>query len=180
MNTYVKFAIAVAAVLVVAVVGYNFLPVRGGVGGPTATPSTSTAPLAVGTFNSHGGTIELDAAGDGAAVTGTMTYADVGGTDLGGFTVDLACARTTDGGLILIGGPVIESTNGYVESAPEGTNMAIVLQRGTPVKAEVWVEHPGPHEPSCPAFLESIPDLGDPDRDPSALEPIEGTIELRP
>ena len=62
MNTYVKFAIAAAAVLVVAVVGYNFLPGRGGVGGPTATPSPSPAPLAVGNFGSHGGSIELDAA----------------------------------------------------------------------------------------------------------------------
>jgi hypothetical protein len=148
MNTYLKFAIAAAAVLAVAVVGYNFLPGGGGVGGPTATPSPSLAPLAVGNFDSHGGSIELDATGDGAAVTGTMTYTDVGGADLGGFTVDLACTRTTDGGLIIIGGPVIESTKGY--------------------------------EPNCPAFLESIPDLGDPDRDPTALEPIEGTIELRP
>lgn len=180
MNTNLKFAIAAAAVLAVAVVGYNFLPGGGGVGGPTATPSPSLAPLAVGNFDSHGGSIELDATGDGAAVTGTMTYTDVGGADLGGFTVDLACTRTTDGGLIIIGGPVIESTKGYVESAPEGKNIAIVLERGSPVKAEIWVEHPDPHEPNCPAFLESIPDLGDPDRDPTALEPIEGTIELRP
>ena len=45
MNTYAKFALAAAAVLVVAVVGYNVLPGRGGVGGPTATPSPSPAPM---------------------------------------------------------------------------------------------------------------------------------------
>jgi hypothetical protein len=44
MNTYAKFAIAAAAVLVVAVVGYNFLPGRGGVGGPAATPSPTDVP----------------------------------------------------------------------------------------------------------------------------------------
>ena len=180
MNSLAKFAIVAAAVVVVAVVGYNFLPGRGGVGGPTATPAPSPAPLAVGNFTSHGGVIELDATGDGSDVTGSMTYTDGGGAHLGGFVVDLACTRTTDGGLILIGGPVIDAMNGYVESAPEGSNIAIVLQRGSPVKAEIWVEHPDPHEASCPVFLEKIPDLGDPGRDPSALEPIEGTVELRP
>ena len=170
LNTYVRFAIAAAAVLVVAVAGYNFLPGRGGVGGPPA-------PLATGSFLSHGGQIELDATGDGADVTGSMTYTDVGGQEIGAFTVDLGCTRTTDGGLVLIGGPVTDST---VDLAPEGANVAIVLQRGSPVKAEIWLEGPDPHEPSCPAFLETIPDLGDPGRDPSALEPIEGTIELRP
>ena len=177
LNTYVKFAIAAAAVLVVAVVGYNFLPGRGGVGGPTATPSPSPALLAVGNFTSHGGSIELDATGEGSNVTGTMTYTDLGGADVGRFAVDLACTQTTDGGLILIGGPVTEST---VELVPEGSNVAIVLQRGSPVKAEVWLEGPDPHLASCPAFLETIPDLEDSGRDPSALEPIEGTIELRP
>jgi hypothetical protein len=180
MNTYAKFALAAAAVLVVAVVGYNVLPGPGGVGGPTATPSPSPAPIAVGSFSSHGGNIELEATGEGSNVTGSMTYTDVGGEALGGFTVNLVCTRTTDGRLILIGGPIIGSTNGYVESAPKGSNIAIVLQRGSPVKAFIHVEYPDPHEASCPAFLDSIPDLGDPDSDPGALEPIEGTIDLRP
>ena len=179
MNTYAKFALAAAAVLVVAVVGYNVLPGRGGVGGSTATASPSPPPLAVGNFSSHGGNIELDATGDGADVTGTMTYTDVGGADLGRFSVDLACTRTTDSGLILIGGLVTDSTN-VDDFAPEGSNVAIVLQRGSPVKAVIWLEHPDPHEASCPAFLESIPDVGDPGFDSSGLEPIEGTIELRP
>jgi hypothetical protein len=180
MNTFAKFALAAAAVLVVAVVGYNVLPGRGEVGQPTATPSPSPAPIAVGSFSSHGGNIELEASGDGSNVTGSMTYADVGGEALGGFTVDLVCTLTTNGGLIMIGGPVIDSTKGYVDDAPEGSNIAIVLQPGSPVNAFIHVEHPNPHEASCPAFLKSIPDLGDPDLDPGALEPIEGTVELRP
>jgi hypothetical protein len=45
VNTYTKFAIAAAAVLVVAVVGLNLLPSGGSnVGGPAATPSPSVAP----------------------------------------------------------------------------------------------------------------------------------------
>ena len=174
MNTFAKFAIAATTVLVVAFVGYNLLPGVGGMGGPIATPSPSQAPpLAVGSFESHGGDIELEATGEGSNVTGSMTYTDVV-ANAGGFVVDLVCTRTTDDGLILIGGPIIESTNGYVESAPEGSNIALVLQPGSPVNAEIFVEHPDPHEPSCPAFLESIPD----ERPPGALEPIEGTIEL--
>ena len=151
MNTYAKFALAAAAVLVVAVVGYNFLPGRGGVGGPAATPSPSPAPIAVGSFSSHGGNIELEATGDGADVTGTMTYTDTGGADLGRFAVDLACTRTTDSGLIVIGGLVTDSSS-VDEVAPEGSNVAIILQRGSPVKAVFWLEHPDPHEASCPAF----------------------------
>ena len=45
MNTYAKLAIAAAAVLVVAVVGFNLLPASGGVGGaPAATPLPTLAP----------------------------------------------------------------------------------------------------------------------------------------
>ena len=135
--------------------------------------------LAVGNFSSHGGSIELDATGEGTNVTGSMTYTDLGGEDIGRFEVDLACTRTTDSGLIVIGGQVTDSTN-VDESAPEGSNVAIVLQRGSPVKAVFWFEHPDPHEASCPAFLEGVPDAGDSGSEPSALEPIEGTIELRP
>ena len=44
MNTYAKFALAAAAVLVVALVGYNLLPASGGVGGPVATPTPTPTP----------------------------------------------------------------------------------------------------------------------------------------
>lgn len=47
MNTYAKLAIAAAAVLVVAVAGYNLLPTRSGVAGvPSPSPSISPAPSA--------------------------------------------------------------------------------------------------------------------------------------
>jgi len=47
MNTYTKLAMTAAAVVVVAVVGYNLLPNRGETGGPSVSPSpTSVAPSA--------------------------------------------------------------------------------------------------------------------------------------
>jgi hypothetical protein len=184
VNKYAQAAIAAAAVLVVALIGYNLLPRTGdGVGTrPTLAPTPSPSPIATGTFHSHGGVIQLDATGDGAHVTGRMIYTDEGGEDLGHFVVDLACTRTTDGGLILIGGAVIETTNDYAaqDLAPEGRKFAIVLQRGSPVKAEIYPGALPPDPASCQVFLESIPDLGDPERDKNGLEPIEGTIELRP
>ncbi len=47
MNNFARFAIAVAAVLVVAVIGITLLPNQGGIGGvPTPTPSPSPSPTA--------------------------------------------------------------------------------------------------------------------------------------
>jgi hypothetical protein len=166
MNTYAKLALAAAAVLVVAVVGYNVLPGRGGVGGPNATPSPSPAPLAVGSFISHGAQIELDATGEGSNVTGSMTGSEEGNR----FTVDLACTRTTDGGLIVIAGTVSAST---FDPFTEGSRAAIILERGSPVRAGFMFED-APNA-TCLAFLE-----GDFDDAIAGLEPIVGTIDLRP
>jgi len=50
MNPYARFAVAAAAVLMVAIVGYNLLPGSStGVGGPAATPSPSMTPIATAT-----------------------------------------------------------------------------------------------------------------------------------
>ena len=74
MSTYAKLIAAAAAVLVVAVVGYQFLPGSGGVGGqPTVAPSPSPALLASGTFKLLGAEVELSATGGGDSVTGTMS-----------------------------------------------------------------------------------------------------------
>ncbi len=45
MNGYLKLVAAIAAVLVVGVVGFNLLPAGAGVGGAAATPSPSPTPL---------------------------------------------------------------------------------------------------------------------------------------
>ncbi len=44
MNIYAKLLAAAAAVFVIGVVGYNFLPTQGGDGGPAATPSPTNVP----------------------------------------------------------------------------------------------------------------------------------------
>ena len=47
VNAYARLAVAAAAVLIVAVVGYNLLPGRStGVGGPAPTASPTAAPTA--------------------------------------------------------------------------------------------------------------------------------------
>jgi hypothetical protein len=49
MNSFAKLAIAAAAVVVVAIAGYNLLPSRDGVGTPSASPSLSPSPTPVAT-----------------------------------------------------------------------------------------------------------------------------------
>jgi hypothetical protein len=167
MNAYAKLIVAAAAVLVVAVVGYQFLPARSG---PGATgPSPSPTLLARGNFHNHGAAIELDATGGGSGVKGVMTLSDEGGH----FTVNLTCSRTTPSGLIAIGGDVTDSTHSY---APLGTRVAIVLERGAPVRAFPHFENPDPPAATCQAFLDSVPDGGA----AAFLEPIEGSVELGP
>ena len=51
MNTYAKLGLAAAAVLIVAVVGYNLLPRQGGPGVPS-TPVPTTVPTAAPTASS--------------------------------------------------------------------------------------------------------------------------------
>jgi len=174
MNKLVLAAAAAVAVLVIAVVGYNLLPKQGGVGGPNATPSSSPAPLAVGEFTSHGVGAVLDARGSGASVTGTMMLSDEGGSA----SVTLECSRTTDDGLLLIGGLVTEST--YDDGFPDGRRVAIIFQRGSPVRAVWWIafldEAP---VNSCRELVDEVipPQLED---TKGQLEPISGSVELAP
>ena len=182
MNRYLPAAVAAAAVLVVAVIGYNLLQQSNTLGpgasqaAPTTTsPSAGTASLAAGTFLSHGGQIQLNATGSGTSVTGTLSYTDPA-SSADRFVVALACTRTSAGGLIMIGGTVTDST---FDSEPKGSRVAIVLQRGAPVKALIHSEYPDPAYATCQAFLESIPDVGNAEF-AKVLEPIDGTVALRP
>jgi hypothetical protein len=177
MNTYAKLIAAAAAVLVVAVVGYQFLPGSGGVGGqPTIAPSPSQALLARGTFTVHVGdgyAVDLDATGGASSVTGSMI---VSHPTKGGFTVDLECTRTIDG-LLWIGGDVTEST--YSE-APADTRAGIVLERGSPVKGIFVWQMNDPRSASCQAFFDDIIAVEGAGNIRSGLGPIEGTLELGP
>lgn len=182
MNTYAKMAIGAAAVAVVAIIGLNLLSTRFGstAGGPTesapASPTTVPSPgpalLARGTFSSHGVTAQLDATGAGAGVTGTMTVSDAGQNA----TIALECSRTTDGGLIEIGGLVTDST--FSDGFPAGRRVAIIFQRGSPVKA-VWYVALVAEAPvdTCQALVD---DVIDPKEVSPGLEPIEGIVEFAP
>jgi hypothetical protein len=180
MNTYAKLIVGAAAVLVVAVIGYQFLPTqRGGVGGqPTIAPSPSPALLARGTFKLYGADVELDATGGGDSVTGTMTVSHQDGD----FSVDLKCTRTTEDGVILIAGDITDSASPH---AREGAREVIVLKRGSPAYASFDSEgrQGGDVRPaaSCPALLEQVIDTGTQTViGPNGLEPIDGTVELGP
>jgi hypothetical protein len=179
MTTYAKLIAAAAAVLVVAVVGYQFLPGNGGIGGqPTITPSPSPTLLARGTFTATVGggyTVDLDATGGASSLTGSMI---VSNPTSGRYTVDLECERTIDG-LLWIGGGVTESTN---SDAPAGTRAAIVLKPGSPVEAIFVYQMDDPLSASCQAFFDdmiiALGATGDELR--SGMEPIEGTVEFGP
>ena len=172
MNTYAKVIAAAAAVLVVAVVGYQFLPGTGGIGGQsTIAPSPSPTLLAVGNFTSHGVTAEIDARGAGDSVTGKLTVSDSGLRA----TIDLECSRTTDG-LIIIGGLVSDST--FDDNFPEGRRVAVIFEPGSPVKA-LWYIALIDEAPvdTCKALVE---DIIKPEEAAPGLEPIEGTVQLGP
>ena len=177
MNTYAKLIAAAAAVLVVAVVGYQFMPGNGGVGGqPTIAPSPSPALLARGTFTAQiggGYNVDLDATGGASSVTGSMI---VSHPTKGGFTVDLECTRTIDG-LLWIGGDVTESTN---SDAPAGTRAAIVFKRGSPVEAIFVWQMNDPRSASCQAFFDDMIAPGGTADLRAEMEPIVGTLELGP
>jgi hypothetical protein len=184
MNTYAKLIVAAAAVLIVAVLGYQFLPRSGGVGGePTIAPSPSPSLLARGTFTAQGITAELDATGSGADVAGTMALSQAGTSNSA--TVDLECARTTAEGLIEIGGLLTESAwdpnaQDWNDGFPTGQRVAVTFEPGSPVKAIWFVTFPDDGVESCAALFENM-DSGDeilPGQ--PGLDPISGTVEFGP
>ena len=180
MNTYAKLIAAAAAVLVVAVVGYQFLPGSGGVGSqPTIAPSPSPALLAAGTFKIADAEWELSATGAGDSVTGTMSVTH----HQGDFTVDLKCSRTTEDDVILIAGDITDSASPY---AQKGAREVIVFKRGSPVYFSFDSEgRPGGDvlpAASCQALLQQVIDTGTLIEDVTGPNrvPIEGTVDLGP
>ena len=171
MNTYLKLAAAAAAVLVVAIIGYQFLPRNGGIGGPgpTSAPSPTPTLLAKGTFTVNGINTTLDATGAGTNVLGTLT----GSNSDGAYTVDPKCEKTINGRR-WIGGDVIRSTN--LQNAPLGSRTAIVLQPGSPAQGTFIFQMSDPASASCLAFFDDMLALGPVD----TLSPIAGTVQLAP
>ena len=185
MNSYAKLIVAAAAVLLVAVVGYQFLPRSGGAGGePTIAPSPSPSLLARGNFTAQGITAELDATGSGADVAGTMALSQSGTSNVA--TVDLECARTTAEGLIEIGGLLTESAwdpnaQDWNDGFPTGQRVAVIFEPGSPVKA-IWnVTSADQGVTSCEAMFENLDASADkPLPDSPGLAPIQGTVEFGP
>jgi hypothetical protein len=83
-------------------------------------------------------------------------------------SVDLRCARSEPDGILLVGGPVTESTH---SDAPEGSRVAIALQDGEPPRAILWFEGDTLAR-SCTAFLRRAPEVI------PFMEPIDGELEL--
>lgn len=170
MRTQAKLITAAAAVLLVAVVGCQSESGSGSDSGqPTIAPSPSATLLASGTFRfpPMGAEVVLDATGEGANVTGTMTVSDA----VSSLTVDLECTLTAEDGRILIGGDTTDST---FDDSPKGTRYAIVLKPGSPVGAVFAWQGTDRAAPSCMAFLEDISPAT------TGVAPIEGTVELGP
>lgn len=83
MNSFAKLAIAAAAVVVVALVGYNLLPGRSsGVGGLPATPSPSISASPSSSPSSLTRTPPSDAPTNGILEPGTYTFRTIDGTDV--------------------------------------------------------------------------------------------------
>ena len=193
MNKIVTIGLAAAAVLVVVVIGSQLLgsPRNVGVDGdatPTPQP-TSPTPVAVtlasGSFSAplgeFGEAFNIEAVRTGDDVSGTMEISNPAGGE-GAYSVDVQCARTTDEGVLLIGGEVTEST--YEEFIEDGAYVVLMLAPGTPVRmlwaADVLVtdEVPAPAE-SCSAYVDTL--LGDSEIVQGIRahgRPIEGELEL--
>ena len=186
MNTYTKLALAAAAVVVVAVLGYNLIP-RLGIVGPGATPAPSPALLARGDIVVRDwGQVELEATRDGSSVTGHMTVGleagDPADPSRGFVRVDLECAQTTERGLIKLGGHITAGAGHLLARNPQGTWAAIVLKPGSEVLAYVWTGQLISASPaaSCLAYLGQEVSWVDPDRDEIVLHPITGTVQFGP
>lgn len=159
MNKLATTATTLAAVLVVAVLGYTLLPRLGFIGQGAAPPL-----LAKGTFvQKDWGPVEFEANRAGSSVTGHLTVGADAVTppdpEQGYLTVEFECARTTEDGLTMIGGRVTGGAGVRFAGWPEGTLAAVVLKPGSPVRTAVWVgtlvNFPRAAATDCMAYLDA-------------------------
>jgi hypothetical protein len=187
VNAYAKIAVAAAAVLIVAVVGYNLLPAgSSGTGGPapTASLSPTAAPTASATpTGAFGGTVhwrdngapvttEVDAVASGATVTGTAVHTFGAGTH----TVRLGCVAR-DGDTWALGGTVEQST---IPGEKPGYWSRVIVKDGSPQQISIWLStDAAPAGLDCAGFLATFgfADVGPEDFAPvasGALDPPPG------
>lgn len=168
----VGLAIAIVIALIVGL-GMLWGPTIG-----TPAPSPSPALLARGTFVIRDwGPVEFEATREGSSVTGRMEIGMGRGSEWP-ITVDLQCTRTTEDGLIMIGG----YTDGGLH--PDGTFAAIALRRA-PVKAAIWAYGSPPWTPTtdCLANLDgwlTEERTNHPTDEIWLRDDIEGTVEFGP
>jgi hypothetical protein len=156
VNSFAKMIVAAAAALVVAVVGYQSLPRNdSSVGGQSTTaPSPSPSLLARGSFVIRDwDRVDFEATRQGSRVKGRMTVGQKTGTpDF--LRVDVRCARSTEDGFLMIGG-YTDGAGGRFAGDPGGRLAAIVLKRGSPVKAQIWYgSFPGSQATDCLGYLD--------------------------
>ena len=188
MTSYLRVAavVALAAIASTAAI-LSFGPSR--FGGTNATPSPSPTLLARGNFFIRDwDRVEFEATRAGTSVTGRLKVGLDAARRLGPehasdlLSVDLQCARTTEDGVLVIGGYTDES-GGRFAGTPDGTLAAIVVKRGSPVKAQIWmgslVNVPTTQTTDCLAYLDGwltwstrIPG------DDWLRDDIEGTVEF--
>ena len=181
MTSYLRVAAVIALAVIASTAAIStFGPGGSGFGGTNATPSPSPALLARGNFVTNvDEVIELEATREGSSVAGRMTVSAEGQNGPYAFTVDLQCARTTEDGLIMIGGVTTDSTGR--NASPEGTWAGIVLERGSPVEASTWRPGGESQAASCLALLDEQ-GMRERSTHPGVdwTDPIEGTVELGP
>jgi hypothetical protein len=151
MNTYAKLIAGAAAVLLVAVAGYQLIPRTSGPGVGGSAPVSTPNPFG-GTvhYQMDGGpaTTKVDAVADGASVSGTAVTTFNGGTH----TVQLGCAAQ-DGGSWVLGGTVEKTT---VPGESAGAWSAVLVKDGTPLQIGIWLSAPPSEASDCDDWVASI------------------------
>ena len=184
-TTRLPLAAAAVTIAVAVVVGLTLTPDY--LAGPTTAPSAGPTPSATlapeetrpiptptsppvtevsGRFTAVFGAVEIAATLRSPRPSGSM---EVSMSTRRHFSVDIRCAMTTDTGLILIGGPVLDSTD---PDTAVGNRVALAIQPGEVVTAILWFEGRR-RATGCAMFLERVPDeVG------TFLQPIEGDVEF--
>jgi hypothetical protein len=169
MNTYAKLIVAAAAVLVVAVIGYQLLPRAGGTGGQPGPPTVLDGTVHY-RLDGAAATTEVDAVADGASVSGTaVSTFDFRGTH----TVRLECAAR-DGDTWALGGTVDETS--YPGERAGGWS-AVIVKDGSPQRIGIWLSDTKSEGIDCAGWLSSI-DLAD--IGPENFQPVESGALVPP
>jgi hypothetical protein len=151
MNTYAKLIAGAAAVLLVAVAGYQLIPRTSGPGVAGSAPVSTPNPFG-GTvqYQLDGGpaTTEVDAVAVGASVSGTAVTTFREATH----TVQLGCAAQKRGSWVL--GGTVEKTTVPGETA--GYWSAVIVKDGSPQQIGIWLSGDPSSASDCEAFVASI------------------------